>query len=70
MQVAHMPEGSNHEESLTQANQSCLANLHCQNTVPDSGFLQTLTVGKRLLLYIITKPALPVSVYLINNGVV
>ena len=36
MQVAHIPECSSCEESLAQANHSSLANLHCQNTVPDS----------------------------------
>ena len=39
MQVAHIPEDSSCEVTLTQANQSSLANLNCQNTVPNSQLL-------------------------------
>ena len=67
MKVAHIPEGSSCEESLTQANQNSLENLHGYNTVPDS--LHLSTVNSRYpfiaLFYYET-----VSVYLINNGVV
>ena len=69
MHVALIPEGSNCEDSLTQDNQISLANHHCQNTVPDSQYLYTLTVGKCLLLHFITKLSLSVSLYVINNDV-